>query len=161
MGNRAYVVFTNEKETEFSPAVYLHWNGGPESVYTFIRAMQEYQCRGMEDLSYSCARFIQIVGNFFGGSLSLGIENVCDKKDLERFTPGDNGLYLVKLGKTPTFQRMLTRYVKHEEQIYWLTPEQVNAEYTEAINHKYNENDSLMKDIKEKNDSHFIEKKIV
>ncbi len=38
MGNRATIIFTDGKKS-FSPAVYLHWNGGPESVYAFLEEL--------------------------------------------------------------------------------------------------------------------------
>jgi hypothetical protein len=38
MGNRAYVVF--ESGNERSPAIYLHWQGGPESIYAFLHALR-------------------------------------------------------------------------------------------------------------------------
>lgn len=73
MGNRAFVVFENEGSTKFSPAIYLHWNGGPESVYAFLDLLDRYKVTA--DQEYEAARFVQIVGNFIGGTLSLGIVN--------------------------------------------------------------------------------------
>ena len=42
MGNRAAVVFT--KGEEISPAVYLHNNGGPESIYSFLAELNRRKC---------------------------------------------------------------------------------------------------------------------
>ncbi len=53
MGNRAYVVFESGKER--SPAVYLHWNGGPESIYAFLHALNTYET-DQHSPAYSCAR---------------------------------------------------------------------------------------------------------
>jgi hypothetical protein len=97
-----------------SPAVYLHWNGGPESVYAFL---EELDRRGVRaDQNYECARFVQVVGEFFTWStegdlsdpiyregafgLSLGIANGPRSDSLEdlecvQTDHGDNGFYLV------------------------------------------------------------------
>lgn len=64
MGNRAIVIFEDEKSTEFSPAVYLHWNGGPESVYPFLDEMDRRHIR-TGDGAYESARFIQLIGEYF------------------------------------------------------------------------------------------------
>jgi hypothetical protein len=110
MGNRAFVIFANKDWTTFSPAVYLHWNGGPESVYAFLEELNHREVRA--DQEYECARFIQIVGEFFDSgeyytSLSLGVESVpvtfvsgglpvVEIPVLaKKYEPGDNGLYLV------------------------------------------------------------------
>jgi len=77
MGNRATVVFTNKTETKFSPSVYLHWNGGPESVYQFLDELDRRDVRADQD--YECARFIAIVAQFmdqdYYGGLSPGVTN--------------------------------------------------------------------------------------
>ena len=76
MGNRATVIFVTG-EGKISPAVYLHWNGGPESVYQFLDELDRRKVRAGDD--YECARFIQIVGEFFDqdatSGLSLGVSN--------------------------------------------------------------------------------------
>jgi len=102
MGNRAFVIFANKDWTKFSPAVYLHWNGGPESVYAFLEELNHREVRA--DQEYECARFVQIAGEFFDSNghytgLSLGVQSVPEGVDLEhltqKFDPGDNGLYVV------------------------------------------------------------------
>ncbi len=92
MGNRAVITFDSTPHAK-SLGVYLHWNGGPESVLAFAEALDRFKVRGSkEDPSYQFARFVQIVGNYFGGTLSLGVgllENLdCDN--------GDNGLYRIQ-----------------------------------------------------------------
>ena len=100
MGNRAELLFTDEKVTYgrkvYCPSVYLHWNGGFESVDNFLRYCR---IKGVRDDSYGVARFCQIVGNFFGETLSIGsslvrlddVENNPDKYD-----PGDNGIFWIE-----------------------------------------------------------------
>ena len=108
MGNRAHVIF--KAGDEISPAIYLHWNGGPESVYAFL---DELKLRGVRsDASYSAARMVQIIGEFFGAvgdgaTLSLGITNgpanISDPEELDRYDGGDNGVYVVEyhMGRAP------------------------------------------------------------
>jgi len=102
MGNRATVIFTDESEKEISPAVYLHWNGGANSIYSFLEEMEK---RGVRtSLDYSCARFIHIVGDFFDidsiSSLSLGVVDgpkAINAEELSkvRTDHGDNGFYII------------------------------------------------------------------
>ena len=61
MGNRATVIF--QAQDTISPAIYLHWNGGPESVYQFLDELDRRKVRG--DADYEAARFVKIVGEFF------------------------------------------------------------------------------------------------
>ena len=105
MGNRATVIFWNgdREKPRMSPSVYLHWNGGPESVYSFLEELDRRNVRADQD--YECARFIQLVGEFFdfegsADGLSLGIADAPasdDPSDLDRVQTdhGDNGFYLV------------------------------------------------------------------
>lgn len=87
MGNRAII-----KPEGKSTGVYLHWNGGVDSVTAFLKYCELRGFRSFED-PYGLARFCQVVGNFFGGGLSIGIEsNVSEEKDYAM----DNGLYVVK-----------------------------------------------------------------
>lgn len=83
MGNRAVLKFIDDKE---QPNIYLHWNGGRASVQAFLNVAKEQRLRAD---SYGVARMCQIVGNFFGGNMSLG----CIK---EATNNGDNGIYLIK-----------------------------------------------------------------
>lgn len=100
MGNRATVVFVSGDQV--SPAVYLHWQGGPESVYAFLDELDRRDVRA--DADYECARFIGIVAEFFDqeryGNSSLGVVNgpkSTRPEDLERVQTdhGDNGFYVV------------------------------------------------------------------
>ncbi len=101
MGNRATVIFTDGKQS-FSPAVYLHWNGGPESVYGFLEELNRRKASADQD--YECARFIELVGEFFDneefGNTSLGVTNGPKSDSIDELNnvqtdPGDNGFYLV------------------------------------------------------------------
>lgn len=89
MGNRAIV-----KPEGKDIGVYLHWNGGIDSVTAFLKYFELKQHRGFDD-KYGMARFCQVVGNFFGGNLSLGIETDVRESEVEDYWL-DNGIYVVK-----------------------------------------------------------------
>ena len=85
MGNRA--VITN---TEKNTGIYVHWNGGIDSVTAFLKYCELRKFRAFPD-TYGTARLTQIIANYFGGDLSIGIVD-----DPESWAEGaDNGLYVV------------------------------------------------------------------
>lgn len=91
MGNRA--VITTEKNFENNGVgVYLHWNGGYDSVSAFLKYCEIKGYRTPDTDNYGWARLCQVVGNFFGGSTSIGIDTV-DKLDCDNY---DNGVYIIK-----------------------------------------------------------------
>ena len=89
MGNRAVIGFQGQKT-----GIYLHWNGGEESVRAFLDTAKALGVRDPVRDSYGVARLTQIIGNFFGGSLSLGIGNL-ESLDCDNY---DNGTYIVGEG---------------------------------------------------------------
>ena len=91
MGNRC-VITTEENYEKGGVGVYLHWNGGRDSVRAFLMYCKLKGYRSPEQDSYGWARLCQVVGNFFGGSLSLGIDCYSSR----HFNPGDNGVYLIR-----------------------------------------------------------------
>ena len=89
MGNRAVI-----KPVGKNIGVYLHWNGGIDSVTAFLKYCELKGFRSFDD-AYGMARFCQVVGNFFGGGLSVGIEtDVSISKEYAEWL--DNGIYVVK-----------------------------------------------------------------
>ena len=74
--------------------VYVHWNGGIESIKPFCQAAKEigFRCP-TGDRSYGVARFTQLVANFFGGtsSTSIGVDTL-ENLDTNNY---DNGVYIV------------------------------------------------------------------
>lgn len=89
MGNRAVITLA-KKPTANSVGIYLHWNGGAESVLAFAEAAKHFGVR-LHDETYATARLAQIIGNFFGGTLSVGV-GVLRQLDCENY---DNGTYKV------------------------------------------------------------------
>lgn len=89
MGNRA-VITTEKKEI----GVYLHWNGGRDSVEAFLEYCKLREFRSPDQDCYGWARFCQVVANFFGGDgLSVGIDVYTDDDSM---SPGDNGIYVIR-----------------------------------------------------------------
>lgn len=87
MGNRA-VISTADKQI----GVYLHWNGGRDSVEAFLTYCKLKGYRPPEQDNYGWARLCQVIGNFFGGTYSLGI----DKFEKLHYDNLDNGTYIIK-----------------------------------------------------------------
>lgn len=85
MGNRA-VITMPEKDL----ALYLHWNGGRDTVEPLLKYCELQGYRPPSTDTYGWARMAQVVGNFFGGSLSLGIDRFDRLGD-----QGDNGVYVI------------------------------------------------------------------
>ncbi len=95
MGNRAIITTRANFENGVGMGLYLHWNGGRDSVEGFLKYCQIKGFSGFgEDDSYAFARLTQVVGNFFGGGSSVGV-------DVYNFTEDpwcDNGIYIVGNG---------------------------------------------------------------
>ncbi len=87
MGNRAVL------NTGGGIGIYLHWNGGRASVEGFLQAAEKLGLRS--DEQYFPARLCQVIGNYFGGTCSVGIGTL-DQLDRDN---GDNGEYVIKDGK--------------------------------------------------------------
>ena len=91
MGNRA-VITTKENMDNNGVGVYLHWNGGRDSVRAFLKYCELKGYRAPSEDNYGWARLCQVIGNFFGGSTSLGIDTV-NHLDCNNW---DNGVYLIE-----------------------------------------------------------------
>jgi hypothetical protein len=92
MGNRAVIAMQQEGiPKEDSPAIYLHWNGGRDSVEAFLESAKKLGARQYDD-SYGFARLVQIIANFFGGTTSIGVATY-RTLDTDNY---DNGVYWIK-----------------------------------------------------------------
>lgn len=91
MGNRAVITTTKEWKND-GIGVYLHWNGGRDSVEAFLKYCKIKGYRSPEKDCYGWARLCQVLGNFFGGSSCVGIDKLwyLDKNN------GDNGVYIIE-----------------------------------------------------------------
>ena len=92
MGNRAVITIKeNDVPKEDWNSLYVHWNGGRDSVEPFLHVAKLYGIRCNDDSSYAIARLSQLIGNTLGGTLSLGVGAY---KCLD--TQSDNGVYVVE-----------------------------------------------------------------
>ena len=94
MGNRAVITTSKSKDVKKSKdiGVYLHWNGGRDSVEAFLTYCKLKGYRSPSYDSFGWARLCQVIGNYFGGGYSVGIDNCCNL-DCDNF---DNGVYIIK-----------------------------------------------------------------
>lgn len=90
MGNRA-VITSKENFENNGVGIYLHWNGGYDSVSAFLKYCELKGYRSPTSDNYGWARLCQVIGNFFGGSTSVGIDTV-NKLDCDNY---DNGVYII------------------------------------------------------------------
>ena len=138
MGNRAVVVFTDENWNNPGPAVYLHWNGGPDSIYAFLSELDRRKARQGNDMAYQVARFIHVIGDYFdkdeAGSTSLGVmdapkeissEGLADLCDIG----SDNGVYVVNRNNGKLIMR---RFVYGGKMSKELSKKQVKEEYKKS-----------------------------
>ena len=87
MGNRA--VITKDRDLS-GIGVYLHWNGGRDSVEAFLAYCDLKRYRG-NDSAYWAAMLVNVCTNFFGNGLSCGVR-VAKNLDCDNY---DNGVYFV------------------------------------------------------------------
>lgn len=89
MGNRA-VITTNENLKEIG--IYLHWNGGRDSIEGFLAYCKLRGYRSPKtQKNYAMARLTAVIANFFGGGLSIGID-IAENLDCDNW---DNGVYII------------------------------------------------------------------
>lgn len=110
MGNRA-VITTKKREQ----AIYTQWNGGRDSIEPLLRYCELKGYRSpTADPAYGFARMAQVLGNFFGGTLCVGVMPYTTDEHMD---PGDNGIYVIDGWKI--VDRIDTSgYGIHEQQEY-------------------------------------------
>ena len=97
MGNRAVITASTTQTT--GVGIYVHWNGGLESVLAFLHVAKERGYRDpTNDNTYGMARLCGLICEFFGlkSSISVGIGQL---KELD-CDNGDNGVYVIGPGWT-------------------------------------------------------------
>ena len=97
MGNRAVITASTSKTT--GAGIYVHWNGGIESVLAFLHVAKERDYRDPTyDPTYAMARLCGLICEFFDlkSSTCVGIGQLkeldCDNRD--------NGVYVIGAGWT-------------------------------------------------------------
>ena len=83
MGNRAVIQMQGQ-----DVGIYLHYNGGLDTIKPLLDVAKEYGIRGDD---YGIARLAQMMGNFFGGTLSIGVGTL---ENLDQ-SNSDNGTYVI------------------------------------------------------------------
>lgn len=91
MGNKA-VITTAENFKNNGVGIYLHWNGGRDSVEAFLEYCKMKGYRSPDKDDYGFARLTQVIANFFGGTVSIGV-GVVSNLDCDN---GDNGVYIIE-----------------------------------------------------------------
>ena len=161
MGNRA-VITLEQNPTLDSLGIYLHWNGGPESVLAFAQAAYDLDALdhmgGQND--YALARLVQIIGNFFRGTLSLGVDKIRRLDHDNR----DNGLFVISVVNDKAlllqYPRGLTKPTGTDDP-YYFAPRAVN--HDSVSTHPYwndpetGEKEALLNGIKSRNAGPFGE----
>jgi hypothetical protein len=112
MGNRAVIAF--QESNGIQPfGIYLQWNGGIESVAAFLDYAKQAGHR--TESQYGAARLVQTIGNYFGGTLSLGICPI-DPANPGASDSGDNGVFLIDCtGKLEGAARIIGHYDRNCE----------------------------------------------
>ena len=140
MGNRAAVIFTNE-QNDISPVVYLHWNGGAESVYPFLDEMKRRLCYNVSP-GHQAARFAHIVCDFWDNcEQGAGAGSIAILAPPAELTPSglretantadDNGIYLVSFDGKGKY-RVRRFYYGTDEACHEMSKREVNAERKKA-----------------------------
>lgn len=88
MGNRA-VITTNANLEEIG--VYIHWNGGRDSIEAFLAYCDLKGYRKPEQDCYGWAALVTVINNFTG-CFSCGVDRAC-WLDTDNY---DNGTYIIK-----------------------------------------------------------------
>lgn len=91
MGNRA-VITTKENFRNNGIGIYVHWNGGRDSVEAFLKycELKGYGSPEKDDCGF--ARLTQVIANFFGGTDTVIVDTLYR---LDRDN-GDNGVYIIE-----------------------------------------------------------------
>ena len=122
MGNRAVIQIQGQ-----DVGIYLHNNGGYDTVKPLLDVAKDY---GLYGDDYGLARLAQMMGNFFGGRLNVGVNSI---EHIDRDN-GDNGTYVID----SQFNIIERLFFNHDtEQSHW-------------------DYDGMKKQIKKVNDSFFL-----
>jgi hypothetical protein len=140
MGNRAIIAFEESHEHQIQPfGVYLHWSGGPESIWAFLEVLNERMVGRGDDIQYAAARFVEIIGRFIGGNTSIGLTGfnameasaIYSRKNVESISHGDNGVYVIG------YKNAKYTILGHYDDGKWLSDEDIANEREIAVNSSY------------------------
>ena len=93
MGNRAVITASKSRYVAGSNdlGVYLHWNGGRDSVEAFLKYCELAGLRSPTHDNYGYAGLVRVIANYFGDGLSLEVDT-CSRLDCDNW---DNGVYVI------------------------------------------------------------------
>ena len=114
MGNRAVIHFQGS-----SVGMYVHWNGGRDTIEPMLEVAKEYELRA----DYGLARLLQMFGNFMGGTLSMGVDEL-ERLDCDNC---DNGVYIID----SKFNIIDRQYMRRDEQSQH-DPEEIKQAFRDA-----------------------------
>lgn len=148
MGNRAAVAFTDGHNPKPHSWVYLHWNGGPESVYALWDVMVERNLH-CHSASYTTAQFVRLACDLISGDggLSVGIECFATPTHAANCAD-DNGAYVFHIS-TGKCERTVRTYNTNGPTARKLSADEVDRERRLVSKHKYWEGDSIRNTIRE------------
>ena len=89
MGNRAVITKTADLS---GMGIYLHWNGGRDSIEGFLAYCKMKGYRTPEYDEYGWAMLTNVITNFFGDGMSCGT-GLCRDLDCDNY---DNGVYVIE-----------------------------------------------------------------
>ena len=89
MGNRA-VITTNQILKDIG--IYLHWNGGRDSIEGFLTYCKLKGYRSPESDNYGWTYLAGVITNFFGDGYSCGLDIACNL-DCDNY---DNGVFIIQ-----------------------------------------------------------------
>ena len=118
MGNRAVIHFQGS-----NVGMYVHWNGGRDTIEPMLEVAKEY---GLRDADYGLARLAQMFGNFMGGTLSMGIEEL-ERLDCDNC---DNGVYVIDSAFNIVDRKFTENMLRPEQAVY--DPEEMKQAFRDA-----------------------------
>ena len=112
MGNRAVIAIKENKNQSIDSCIgiYLHWNGGRDSVEGFLLATKKVMESRGEDSLYATGRLIQVIGQGMGGNMSFGV-GLCSTLDTDN---GDNGTFVVNPATLEITEQLYSTYTQAE-----------------------------------------------
>lgn len=139
MGNRAIIIPRIPTEGVPVAGIYVHWNGGAESVLAFLEVCKRRGYRDTEcDPMYAMGRLCGVIHEFFGieNATSLGICVITDTEWEDVLGEDkyiyDNGIYVI--GKDWTITERRGGFCGEEKSV-----EELNAsdhkKYEAIVNH--------------------------
>ena len=108
MGNRAVV--TTKSATGFcedSMGLYVHWNGGKDSITAFLKYCEMQGFKSPEIDSQSWQRMQQVILNYNEGKSTVQVD-ICKNLDCDNM---DNGVYMIE-----NWQIVVRKFMNHKEQ---------------------------------------------